>query len=266
MSFFDGLPERYRLILCDVWGCIHDGMRLYPGAAERMRQWRADGRGVILISNAPRPAAIVEAHLRRLGLNRSQWDHVVTSGEAGIAALKALGEPVGFIGSASDRAALEGSGVRIADDGFDQLACVGLDGRRERAMEYRAELEALAGRGVVMHCLNPDRIVIHDGEEYACAGSLADLYEALGGKVEWYGKPYPAIYRHALGLAGDPPLDAVLAIGDSLATDVLGAARMGIDCVFVTGGIHRGEPIPEFFAKDNELGDWLPTAVVDLLR
>ncbi len=267
MSFFDGLAERYRVIFCDVWGCIHDGMRLYPGARERLRQWRAEGRCVVLVSNAPRPASTVEAHLLRLGLDRSDWANVATGGEAGIAALRGLAHPVGFIGTASDRADLEESGVKIADDeAFDQLACVGFDRYRDRLSEYRAELEALVGRGVVLHCLNPDRVVIHGGAEVPCAGALADLYEALGGNVEWYGKPYPAIYRHALGLAGDPPLDAVLAIGDSLATDVLGAARMGFDCVFVTGGIHRGEPFPKAFAADHALGDWRPIAVEDSLQ
>ena len=267
MSFLDALPQRYRVILCDIWGCIHNGMRLYPGARERLRQWHDEGRDVVLVSNAPRPASTVEAHLLRLGLERSDWDHVATGGEAGIAALKAHARPVGFIGTASDRADLEESGVRIAEnEEFDQLACTGLDRYRCSVDDYRAQLEQLAARAVVMHCLNPDRVVIHGGAELACAGAIADLYDKLGGRVEWYGKPYPAIYRHALGLVGDPPAEAVLAIGDSLATDVLGAARMGLDCVFVTSGIHRGEPFPQEFAAENDLGDWRPVAVVDSLE
>ncbi len=267
MSFFDGLAERYRVIFCDIWGCIHDGMRLYPGARQRLRQWRDEGRRVVLISNAPRPASTVEAHLLRLGLDRSDWDHVATGGEAGIAALQGLAHPVGFIGTVSDRADLEASGVRIAEgEGFDQLACVGFDRYRHHREDYREQLKALAVRAVVMHCLNPDRVVIHGGVEVPCAGALADLYEELGGKVEWYGKPYPAIYRHALGLVGGPAPNSVLAIGDSLATDVLGAARMGFDCVFVSGGIHRGEPFPKEFAADNALADWRPIAVVDSLQ
>ncbi len=267
MSFLDRLPERYRIILCDIWGCIHDGMRLYPGAARRLRQWQEEGRSIVLVSNAPRPASTVEAHLLRLGLERSHWDHVATGGGAGIAALKACPAPVGFIGTASDRADLEESGVRIAaGEDFDQLACAGLDRYRRSVEDYRAQLEQLVGRGVVMHCLNPDRVVIHGGVALPCAGALADLYAELGGKVEWYGKPYPAIYRHALGLVDDPRPDAVLAIGDSLATDVLGAARMGFDCVFVTGGIHGGEPFPQEFAAESGLGDWRPVAVVDSLQ
>jgi ribonucleotide monophosphatase NagD (HAD superfamily) len=85
----------------------------------------------------------------------------------------------------------------------------------------------------------------------------------LGGRVTWYGKPFPAIYEHALLRAGNPPTDEVLAIGDGLQTDILGAARMGFDTVFVQGGIHAGEPFPEDFGAQNGLGDWQPVAVVD---
>ena len=99
----------------------------------------------------------------------------------------------------------------------------------------------------------------------ACAGALADIYQMIGGRVTWYGKPFPAIYEHALHRAGDPPKDEVLAVGDGLQTDILGAARMGIDTVFVTGGINAGAPFPEDFGERNGLGDWRPVAVVDSL-
>ena len=113
---------------------------------------------------------------------------------------------------------------------------------------------------VLLHCLNPDRIVIHGDERMICAGALADAYEALGGRVCWYGKPHVATYDHALRLGGSPPKAAVLAIGDGLKTDVLGAANYGIDCIFVEGGIHAGEPFPEDLAPG-----WRPLAVVPSL-
>jgi HAD superfamily hydrolase (TIGR01459 family) len=113
-----------------------------------------------------------------------------------------------------------------------------------------------------MHCLNPDRLVMRGGVPEACAGAIADLYAMLGGPVTWYGKPFAAIYRHALHLAGDPPKGEVLAVGDGLQTDMLGAARMGFDAVFVTGGIHAGEPFPESFSAENGLGNWQPIGVV----
>ena len=263
-NYLEALPGKYRLVLCDIWGVIHDGVNLYPGAADRLHQWRDEGRTVILLTNAPRTAEAVEAQLQRLGLAPDAWDYVATSGEAGIAALLAVGAPVGFLGTRGDREILEGRGVPIASDGdFRHLACTGLDEERSNVEGYRAELEEYFERDVVMHCLNPDRVVVRGGVPEACAGAIADMYEGLGGEVEWYGKPFPTVYRYALGLAGNPPSDEVLAVGDGLQTDVLGAARMGFDTVFVSGGIHAGEPFPEDYAAQNGLGDWAPVAVVE---
>jgi HAD superfamily hydrolase (TIGR01459 family) len=263
MRFFDRLDPKYRVIFCDVWGVVHDGVRLYPNAAERLRRWREEGRQVILVTNAPRTAEAVEQQLARIGLPGECWDGIATSGEAGIAALLAVGAPVGFIGTPGDRAVLESRNVVIADSGFSDLACTGIDGVRFDAQDYRGDLEECLANNVTLHCFNPDRLVIRGGVEEACAGAIADVYEAMEGRVEWYGKPHAHIYEHALHLAGDPPNEAVLAVGDSLRTDVLGAAKMGFDTVFVAGGIHAGELFPADFGPRNGLGDWRPVAIVD---
>ena len=266
MSALDALDPRYRLILCDIWGCVHDGVNLYPGAADRLRQWRGEGRNVILITNAPRTTEAVAQQLMRIGLPSDCWDGIATSGEAGIAALNELGRPVGFLGTRADRVILDRKHVLIADsDNFTDLACTGLDDERHKVGDYAGDLHRWVDRDVCMHCLNPDRVVIRGGVPEPCAGALADAYQALGGRVAWYGKPHETIYRHALHLAGDPPPSEVLAIGDGLQTDILGAARMGFDCIFVTGGIHAGEPFPPDFGPENGLGPWQPVAVVDSL-
>ena len=114
MSYFDSLDPRYRLILCDVWGVVHDGVNLYPGAEVRLKKWRGEGRCVALITNAPRTAEAVEEQLQRIGLPRESYDFVATSGEAGIEALNRLKDPVGFVGTTGDRQILEGRGVRIS--------------------------------------------------------------------------------------------------------------------------------------------------------
>lgn len=263
MSALESLDPKYRAIFCDVWGVVHDGVALYPEAAERLRQWRGEGRAVILLTNAPRTAGAVAAQLARLGLPGDCWDAIATSGEAGIAALVELGEPVGFIGTQGDRKDLADRGVKFADNGkFRHLACTGIDGVRDEVRDYRGELERAAERKVTLHCLNPDKLVIRGGIAEPCAGALAELYEAIGGTVIWYGKPHPAIYDHAMRLAGGPPFDSVVAIGDALETDILGAALYGLDAIFVTGGIHRGERFPPDFALRHGLGDWRPVAVV----
>lgn len=263
----DDIEPNYDVILCDIWGCIHDGVALYPGAEARLRRWRDSDKSTILITNAPRTAEAVASQLAGLGLDSSLWRGIATSGDAGIARLRQAERPIGFIGTRSDRAILEGRGVRIGESAdFDELACAGLDEDRRSVADYKAELESLAMKQVLMHCLNPDRIVIRGGVSEPCAGALADLYSGLGGSVEFYGKPYPAVYRHAMSLAGDPSPERVLAIGDGLNTDVLGAARMGFDCVYVTGGISQGADVPPDFAASNDLGDWEPVAVVSGLH
>ena len=264
MSFWETLDPRYRLILCDVWGVVHDGVILYPDAESRLKEWRDQGRCVVLLTNAPRTADAVDAQLARIGLPRDAYDFVATSGEARIEALNALDEAVGFVGTAGDREILEGRGVRItAGDEFTDLACTGVEEGRPNPKDYVEDLEGWAARDVHMHCLNPDRLVIRGGVPEACAGAIADLYQGLGGRVTWYGKPHPAIYAHALHRAGDPPKNEVLAVGDGLQTDILGAARQGFDTVFVSGGINRGEPFPEDFAAQYGLNGWQPVAVVD---
>jgi HAD superfamily hydrolase (TIGR01459 family) len=265
-SFWDGLDAKYRVILCDVWGVIHNGKQPYPGAAERLRQWRREGRFVVLVTNAPRPAASVQIYLARIGFPDDAWDALATSGEAGIAALSRLGRPVGFLGTPDDLADFDNAGIRIAEgDDFADLCCTGFEEHRWEIEDYTADLERWAARGVTMHCLNPDRVVVYGSRHIPCAGAIADIYEAIGGEVAWYGKPYPAIYDYALHRAGDPGPDAVLAVGDGLQTDMLGAARMGFDAVFVSSGIHAGEPFPEDFAARHGLGNWRPVAVVESL-
>jgi len=265
MSYWDRLDPKYSVILCDIWGVVHDGVELYPNASERLCEWRGQGRKVILITNAPRTADAVEAQLGRIGLPRNCWDGIATSGEAGIAAIKTLAHPTGFLGTRQDGAILEEHGLRFVEDGFTDIAVTGLDGERLKAEDYRDQLESLAARDVLFHCFNPDRVVVRGGVTEPCAGAIADVYEGMGGRVEWYGKPFHTIYDYALALAGHPPREAVLAIGDALVTDMLGAAKQGFDAVFVQGGIHVGEPFPAGFATQYGLGDWSPVAVVDSL-
>jgi HAD superfamily hydrolase (TIGR01459 family) len=263
MNPLDQLDPKYRAILCDIWGVVHDGARILPGAEARLLQWRGEGRRIVLLTNAPRPADTVQRHLDRLGLPRAAYDAITSSGEAGIAALTDPPRPVGFLGTHEDKIDLVQRGVMITPADFAELACTGLDEWRDGPEQYREQLAAWAEAGVVLHCLNPDRVVIHCGRREACAGALADIFEELGGHVEWYGKPHSHIYEHARSLLGDPPLEEMLAIGDGLATDMLGAAGFGIDGAYVSHGIHAGEPVPDDFASRHGLGEWHPIMTVE---
>jgi HAD superfamily hydrolase (TIGR01450 family) len=265
MNPLDQLDPKYCAILCDIWGVVHDGTHILPGVEERLLRWKSEDRNIILITNAPRPADTVQRNLDRLGLPRAAYDAITSSGESGISALIDPPRPVGFLGLADDRVDLVGRGVIISSGDFTELACTGLTEREDEPDQYREQLAGWAAAGVVMHCLNPDRIVIHRGRREACAGALADIYEELGGYVEWYGKPHRPIYDHARSLAGDVPLAAMLAIGDGLPTDILGAARYGIDAIYVSHGIHAGEPVPDDFASRHGLPDWHPIMTVESL-
>ena len=264
MNEFDlaAIDARYSTLLCDIWGVIHDGAALFDGVEARLLQWSGEGRRIVLITNAPRTAATVQGQLDALGLSRRAYHAITTGGEAGISALLKLGAPVGLIGTRGDRDDLERAGLVIAAEGYRDLACTGLDEERATVADYIKQLQQLAEAGVRLHCLNPDRVVIVAGQAEVCAGALADAYEAMGGEACWYGKPYPAIYDHALELAGNPRRSEVLAIGDGLVTDVIGAARNGLDCLYVTGGISRGEGIPADFAETHGLSEWRPVGVV----
>lgn len=266
MSELDGLDARYTTILCDIWGVVHDGGRLLPGAKARLARWRDEGRKVVLVTNAPRPAERIELSLSALGLSRDHYHAITSSGAAGIAALTDPVRPVGFMGTSFDRADLEDHGVELVDEAFSELACTGLDEWRDDPADYAGDLARWAKGDVLLHCLNPDRVVLHQGMMEACAGALADAYEALGGRVCWYGKPEPAIYEHALRLANSPSKLSVVAIGDSLQTDMLGAARFGIAAIYVSHGIHAGEPVPDDFAPRHGLAGWQPLMTVDGLE
>lgn len=262
MQSLDALSEKYRTILCDVWGVIHDGGAMYPGVVERFEKWREEGRKVVILTNAPRPADRVERELERLGLDPSLWHALTSSGQAGIEALTHPPRHVGFCGTKWDFEDMEAHGVQFAtaNEPHDEICLTGLDEYRSSVDEYRAELEAWRARDMLVHCLNPDRIVEHKGDIVVCAGALADAYEAMRGQVRFYGKPETPMFEHALKLADNPPKDEVVMIGDGPATDMVGAKRVGIDGVLVRAGVSRGE-----IEWGAEIGDWRPVMMVPSL-
>lgn len=265
MNSLDDLDPGYTTILCDVWGVLYDGHAPFPGVKARLTRWAEEGRKVVLITNAPRPATTIRQRMRSIGLTDDLYAGISTSGEAGMAVLRALGHPVGFMGLPHDRVDFEASGVLVTEHGYGDFACLSPDDVLAPAEVYRSFLCDLRERDVRFHCLNPDRVVVHQGRRETCPGALADIYEELGGEVIWYGKPYPAIYDHALSLAGNPPRDTVLAIGDSIQTDMAGAAEQGVDAIFVRGGIHAGEELPEDFGALHGRPGWRPLAVVETI-
>ena len=251
-ALLDGLAaiaSDYDVLLCDVWGVIHNGRESFPGAARALSRFAAEHGPVVLISNSPRPSPHVLPQLRGLGVPDSAWSAFVTSGDATRELLSRFAPgPAWALGPERDRPLYEGLGLDFAapeDAAF--IACTGpVDDEAETPEHYRARLAACAARGLTMICANPDRVVQRGERLIYCGGALAELYASLGGPVLMAGKPFAPIYELALAEAArhlGRPLDRrrVLCVGDGLPTDVRGAVDQGLDCLFIAAGIHRAE-------------------------
>jgi len=281
------ISDRYDAILCDIWGVLHNGVASFAEASAALAAFRAQGGAVVLISNAPRPSEPVRRQVLRLGVPPEAFDAVVTSGDVTIGMIaERAGARVLHIGPGRDLSlfdAAAGSRERpklVSLSDAEYAVCTGLrNDETETPEDYEAELRALAGRGLMMVCANPD-IVIHRGDDLIyCAGALARRYEELGGAVIYAGKPHAPIYDRALMQAeqargGPIEKPRVLAIGDGISTDIIGAARAGLDALFVTGGIHRSlhKPTLDSPADPVELqrlydeNDAWPLAAIGMLR
>jgi HAD superfamily hydrolase (TIGR01459 family) len=242
------LAEHYDTILCDVWGVIHNGRAAFTEACEALVNFRAAGGRVCLITNAPVPEAQVVRYFEPLGVPRAAFDACVSSGDATRRELAARREMTvwrlgGDEGWEHDRFLYDGLDLTFEDSArADLLLCIGLrDQVNDQPEDYRAELSQGSDRGLPMLCANPDRQVRVGGRLYWCAGALADIYEDLGGRVIYPGKPHAPIYELALErvAAMGRPAKHVLCIGDSPATDVRGARLQGFDSLYVGTGLKQ---------------------------
>lgn len=246
---FSTLAPDYDAVLSDVWGVIHNGVAAFPAACAALTRFRDRGGTVVLISNAPRPGDQVTRLLDHLHVPHSAYDGIVTSGDVTRAMVeKRPGESVFLIGPERDHTIFTGLDAPLSSaQDANYVICTGLfDDEVETPDDYRDLLAQLRGRGLFMICANPDIVVERGHQLIYCAGAIADRYAEAGGEVIFAGKPYRPIYDQALAIAQGArgaPADhrRVLAIGDSVRTDLKGAAAFGIDCLFVTAGIHADE-------------------------
>lgn len=252
MQFLNGfapIAARYGGFIVDLWGVVHDGITPYGGAVDCLERLRSAGKPVVLLSNAPRRAMVAQKGMRAMGIPDALYRGIVTSGELTRQFLReradpwfaALGRNMFHIGPDRDRNLYEGLDLRPVDrpELADFVLNTGPDYRSPTDLEaYEETLRDCRAAELPMICANPDLEVIRGEQRVICAGALAKRYQALGGEVRWIGKPDPAVYRAALELLRVPQ-EHVLVIGDSLRTDIAGAAAAGIDACWVLGGIHR---------------------------
>ena len=262
-----GLSEIARdhdALICDIWGVVHNGHAPFPEAAKALRHFRREHGPVVLLSNAPRVPRSVEEQFRHIGVATDCYDAIVTSGGAArddLAARRMPNTPLSlyYVGPERDAGILDGLAIIRADIGkADMVLCVGLvDDLRETPADYSDILMAMRAKNLTMLCANPDLKVYRGPKLCWCAGALAQAYEAIGGLVTYYGKPYPAIYDAALAAAGHAK--KALAIGDALITDLKGAQTAGLEALFIADGLH-GEEVEPYTAQ--HLGEMFAAANV----
>ena len=277
---FSTLAPGYDVLLCDVWGVIHNGIAAHPRACDALMRTRALGGTVILITNAPRPGEVVSRQLERLHVPREVYDAIVSSGDVTRSVIEERrGQTLYHLGPERDRSIFSGLDVRFAPpETADYVVCSGLeDDEVETPDDYRARLESMLARKLFMVCGNPDVVVERGSTLVYCAGAIADLYATMGGEVLYAGKPYRPVYEMALAKAERAAgrkiaLSRVLAVGDSVRTDLKGARTFGVDFLFVTSGIHaeelgsREQPDSAVLAATFTAAGGMPKAVMRELR
>lgn len=252
MLELDGLGEiapRYDAVLSDVWGVVHNGIAAHPTAVEALVNYRRQGGRVVLITNAPRPSREIIAMLDDFRVSREAYDAVVSSGDATRVILEDYrGKAVHYVGPPAENDSLfEGLDITVGPaEQAKAVVVTDLDTDDDTPDMYNDRITLWLSRNLPLIAANPDRVVEHGDRLIYCGGALADLYEARGGMIVMVGKPYKPIYTEALRLADNAAgksLDRsrILAIGDSVRTDAIGAAGAGLDLLFITGSIHAAE-------------------------
>lgn len=272
LSGISTIIDHYDALLLDLWGVVHDGSHLYPGVHAVIEKLHAAGKKIIFVSNAPRRAKKVIAVLTSLGVERELYEEAISSGEVGYQWLQSVtpaqagvqiagmdsgfrrnddkrwGKNYYYIGPSKDADILDGLDYRRVDDlkETDFLLNVGFGSEEQSSEDVMPLLRAAKAQQLPMLCLNPDlEVVKQTGEIFPCAGVIARDYERLNGEVKYFGKPYKEIYEWCADKLGK---GKILAIGDSISTDIKGACDFGIDSVLVTGGILKKKSADEIEA------------------
>jgi HAD superfamily hydrolase (TIGR01459 family) len=239
--------KNYDTYIIDLWGVMHNGVRLNPKAIEVVKNLIQNKKKVVFLSNAPRPSKQVKIFLQKLKMEDKYLKNIMTSGEAAMITLqkKNYGKFFYHLGPERDSAVffkIKENKTSLEKCNF--ILCTGLfDDHKINLDYYKDLLKKHTSKKLI--CTNPD-LTVHRGniEEY-CAGSIAKIFESMGGETVYFGKPYKEIYKMCFSKE-----EKVIAIGDNLNTDIKGANIMKIDSIFISKGVHRSE-----FKEENELSE-----------
>ncbi len=241
------LAGRYDGLLVDLWGCLHNGVDAHAPAVAALVAFRRQGGHVVLLSNAPRTPQAVARQLGAMGVPDRAWDGIMTAGLATRLAVEegedpwfaSLGSRFWHLGTEGDSCLLDGlARERCASlDDADFVLCCGIRRPGETLDDIMPELERALERRLPMLSANPDRFVLRGGVREICAGAIAEAYAARGGCMRQEGKPFPSAYRRCLKMMTGVLPERVLAVGDGIATDIVGARDSGMDALWITGGL-----------------------------
>ncbi|WP_033406575.1 TIGR01459 family HAD-type hydrolase [Kiloniella laminariae] len=248
LSGVSEILDDYDGFVIDLWGVMHDGEEAFPDAVNALQKLRSAGKRIVILSNAPRRSDSVAERNEELGIARDLADAVLSSGEVTWRNLKErtlpfyqkLGEKTFLIGPARDLGMKEGLPYEFVEEIGEAhfILLTGIWDPADTVERYDFLLKPALAKGLPMVCANPDLEVIRGGNRELCAGAVAQHYEKMGGEVQYHGKPHQDIYRECMALLGVSDPSRVLAVGDSLRTDIAGANAAGIHGLFIAGGIH----------------------------
>lgn len=250
------ISDRYKALFVDLWGCVHNGVTAYPEAVAALKDYRAKGGIVVLVTNSPKPRAGVADQLGDFGVPADAYDTIATSGDSARSAMYrgAVGEKVYFMGEwQRDEGFFQPLEIldnpveiqRVPLAEADGIVCCGPFDTMADPDVNRADFLYAKTKGMKLLCANPDIVVDRGEVREWCAGALAKLYTEMGGESLYFGKPHPPIYdlaRRRLTALGVEVSDSdILAIGDGPHTDISGAMGENIDSLFITGGLAAAE-------------------------
>jgi len=260
----------YDAFIFDLWGVLHDGLKALPQSIEILKLLKKAERKIWLLSNAPRRASNVVKCLTEMGISKNLYNGILTSGEMTWLALKdelinKWGKSCFHLGPYEHSNIYVGLDINITTDisKADFILNSGVFNNSDDVDEYRDFFKEPLSNKTPMLCANPDKIV-HIGKKLViCSGALAGLYEEMGGKVVYFGKPY----REAYSICKKSlDTDNILAIGDSMITDIKGANSAGIDSLLVLSGIHRNEVSLENINNFIEKYPYNPNYIIEKLK
>ena len=228
--------SKYDTFFIDLWGVIHNGVELYPKAINVLDNLNKLKKKFVLISNAPRPSKNVKNFLLKLKMEENLVENIFTSGEAALKSLQRniYGKNFFHLGPARDSSLFSGfEKNKKGLDFADFILCTGFLESNENSLSYYESLLKNYTH-LKMVCTNPDLVVDRGKKQEYCAGTIAKIFNELGGHVIYFGKPYPDIYNFCI-----QKNERVLAIGDNIRTDIKGANNMKFDSLFIINGVHK---------------------------